>query len=167
VADTCVMVFTSRSVEQMLEEGGSQAWKLGSAARMCKYLVCTWNPLGEYARPNAAIGHGEAFLVAPIAEIERAPENPRRFIIRFTEYARVSVPHAWNGQRNPFTYASLGQLGIDLQDLRFDQASTTRLPALAHTHAPRLGPLTISMAKEGLSLHYGVDPQSIEITIRG
>ena len=87
MSDSCVMVFTSQSPEKMLANGASLAWKLGAAARQCRYLVCTWNPSGLYAQPNTGLSHGEAFLVALISSIEPAPlsDGPGRSNIRFRE----------------------------------------------------------------------------------
>jgi len=63
----------------MLGHGGSQSWILNlRRARDCKYVVCAWNPRGEYAKPNVKLRHGEAYLVAPIASIDPArPPEPR------------------------------------------------------------------------------------------
>ena len=122
--DSCIVVFTSHTIEQMLAEGGSQAWKLGARASECQYLVCTWNSVGEYARANTGLRHREAFLVAPIAGIERAlpPRNPKRSIIRFTEFARISIPEIWNRQQNPIHYSSLNEVLIDVGRLEFRPA---------------------------------------------
>ncbi len=121
-ADSCIAVLTSRNIERMLRDGGSQAWKIGSSARRCRYLVCIWNAQGEFASANEPYDHGEAFLVAPIASIEpaAAPEPVGRSIIRFTSVARISVPQAWNAQRNPVWYTSLSDLGIEVTALKFE-----------------------------------------------
>lgn len=166
--DSCIVVFTSRTVQRMLADGGSLAWKLGNAARRCPYLVCTWNSHGEYANPNEGLVHGQAFLVAPIAAIEPAllPQHAGRYIIQFNEYARISIPNVWNGQRNPVWYSSLRTLGVDLNGLHFDRVeAAARSASLAQQSS--VAPLTITAAKQGLAVNYAVDPSDIEITIRG
>jgi hypothetical protein len=171
--DSCIVVFTSRTVDEMVAAGGSQAWKLGTAARKCRYLVCTWNSSGDHAQPNQGLSHGEAFLVAPISAIEPAPlpEDPSRSIIRFTEFARTAIPSAWRGQRNPVAYStisSLREMGIDL-DMAKCVFRPVPQPRRLSAAAARPGgpPLTIAQAKEALAATYGVQPHSIEITIRG
>lgn len=166
--DSCIVVFTSRNVQRLLSDGGSQAWKLGTPARACRYLVCTWNAHGDYANRNEQLEHGQAFLVAPIIAIEPAmpPEPAGRYIIRFNEYAGISIPHAWNGQRNPVWYSSLQEVGVELRDIQFEKAESLKRLAIP-VHRPSVGPLTIVAAKQGLAVNYGVDPSAIEITIRG
>jgi hypothetical protein len=40
-----------------------------------------------------------------------------RFVLRFSEYARVEVPNAWRPQRLPFRYGTLEEVGIDPETL--------------------------------------------------
>lgn len=171
--DRCIVVFTSRGISQMVEAGGSQAWTLDpKRARGCAYLICTWNPTGEFARSNEGRTHGEAFLIAPISAVELAPENPERYIIRFDEFARISIPNAWNGQRNPVWYASLSELGIIPSEFTLEASTastlgltspTGRMPAIAASDTP----LNIDAAKRGLAAYFQINPEQIEITIRG
>lgn len=165
---SCIVVLTSRSIERMLNEGGSQAWVLNAKqARSRHYLVCCWNPGGNYAVSNEDRHRGEAFLVAPITAIEPAPDNPERYIIRFTKYAPVSVPNIWNGQRNPVRYSMLEALEIEPDDLVFqDIPSNLRKasPSIAEGSVPQL---TIEAAKRGLAARFGVSHEAIEIIIRG
>jgi hypothetical protein len=124
--------FYSRTVERMEDEGGSAAWRLAPGhAQTCHYLVCCWNTKGKFAAPNYGPGHREAFLVAPIRSIELAPELPEhRYIIRFAEFARVSVPAVWLGHRNPVNYGSLSELRINLGSLTFDPGAKRPAPKL-------------------------------------
>lgn len=175
--DSAILVFTSRSVEQMQDQGGSQAWVLDpKRARGCGYLVCSWNPTGQYATNTQSRKHREGFLVAPIASVDPTPEEPGRYIIRFSECARISVPDAWPlRQRNPVTYTTLHDLGIDVAELTFEpserqqpQPAPPRAPvAAAMSSNGVVAPLTISAAKRGLAVHYGVEADAIEILIRG
>jgi hypothetical protein len=172
--DTCIVVFTSRSAEQMLSEGGSQSWVLDpKRARRCAYVVCAWNSSGEFAGLRAGRQHGEAYLVAPITSIEpvQAHERSPRFCIRFKEVALINIPNAWGGQRNPVFYTTLKDLGINVEDLTFEAvASVMPGEATISPHASLNGavaPLTIAAAKRGLAVCYGVEPEAIEIVIRG
>jgi hypothetical protein len=178
--DNCILVFTSRSIEQMLAQGGSQAWVLDARrARRHRYVVCAWNSTGAYAKNSGERQHGEAYVVAPITSVESAgrPKESHRYIIRFGEFAHVSVPNAWpHGQRNPVFYTTLHDLGIDPDSLKFvnvpiEPAPPVAAPAGRPATAPppngEASPLTIVAAKRGLAAHYGVATDAIEIIIRG
>ncbi len=117
--ETCIVTFTSRSVSDMLADGGSKAWVLDpKRASESRYLVCAWNARGPLRADTAGkLGHGEGFLVAPITAIEPVP--PNRFIIRFREFARIGVPKVWSGHQNPVWYVTLAELGIHLDELTF------------------------------------------------
>ena len=160
----------------MQDEGGSQAWVLDpKRARSSGYLVCSWNPTGEYAENTPSREHREAYLVAPISSVDPTPDEPGRYIIRFREFARVNVKNAWpHRQRNPVTYTTLHDLGIEVEDLTFEpsepqpQPAPSKAPAVAATSSNGVAaPLTIAAAKRGLAVHYGVEPDAIEIIIRG
>jgi len=151
-------------------DGGSAAWHLKAKnARACPYVVCSWNPNGKFAQPNYGPGHGDAFLVAPITAVEPAPTNAERYILRFAEFARVSVPDVWPGNQNPVTYASLSKLGIDLDSLAFEPVSqrTELLVPASSSPSSNGAPLPISAAKPRLAAYYGVPIEAIEIVIRG
>ncbi len=98
------MVFTGRSIEELISERGSQEWVLNpERAPRCSYLVCTQNAEGNR---GGRAGHGEAFMVGKVSTVEAAPEetppgNPERYIIRISDFARISIPNAWDGSRNP------------------------------------------------------------------
>src|ERR1019366_294153 len=120
--ENTVFVFTGRSVDQMLSEGGSQAWALDAGrARRCAYVVCSQNRHSDTIRSGVA-PHGSAFLVAKIADVVDSPEVPGRYNILFSEFARIAVPSLWGGWRNPVKYTSLEELGIDEARLTFEAA---------------------------------------------
>jgi hypothetical protein len=169
--DNCILVLTSRSIEQMQDQGGSKAWVLDPRrARSCGYLVCAWNPTGDYAENTTDREHREAYLIAPISSVEPAPDEPGRYLIRFRDFARISIKGVWpHRQRNPVTYTTLSKLGINVDEVRFEVAqsppSASKVPAAEPASVTR--PLTIAAAKLGLAAHYGVEPGAIEIVIRG
>ena len=118
-----IHVLTSRDLPRLLDDGGSGNWKLDpTRARHCRYLVCSWNRLGEYARLANDLDHKEGFLVATIAGI--VPSNePGRRLIQFDTYAEIRTPNLWPGLRNPVTYTSLDALNIDPEILAFTSIS--------------------------------------------
>lgn len=168
-------VFTFRSVERMLREGGSQAWNLSpNNARRCSYVVCCRNRFAEWGSEGEE-EHGAAFLVGKISSVEPSPERPDRFIIKISEYALIDPkPVVWPGSRNPVWYVkNLSELEIDETVLDWhpmpdqDEAvpQDDGLP-LSHNFSSR-GGLTIPQAKAGLALTFGVSPENIEIVVRG
>ena len=166
-----VMVLTARSVERMVNEGGSQAWRLVPAnAREMKYVVCTRNKRAHWGDGNEA--HRNGFLVAKIESVVASPERPVRFLIRFSEYARIDVPELWRkGDRNPVRYCLISEFGIDPSKLKWeqmpaDQPESLGLKKVEKTHLHVAKPLTISEAKHGLALAFNVALEAVEITIR-
>src|ERR1700722_6713587 len=121
--EDAIVVFTARSPERIIREGGSQAWVLNPAhAKRCHWLVCTQNrhnPDHEFS--DASEPHGSAFLLGKIASIIRAPEagSDDRWMVTLSEFARIHYPHAWDHGRNPVRYSSLKQLGIELEGVVF------------------------------------------------
>jgi hypothetical protein len=165
--EDCLTVFTSRNIDQMIAQGGSRAWKLdASRARTCRYLVCTWNATGEFVRASEGRRNGEAFLVAPISSIDTDRQEPGRYIVRFTEFARVSMQNIWPGVRNPVRYCSIQDVGFDPDRLTFEPVPPYE-PAAPPGERSAIATLTIDDAKLGLAATFGVSPESIEIVIRG
>jgi hypothetical protein len=168
-----IVVFTARSLERIVREGGSQAWVLNPVnARQCRWLVCTQNrhnPDHEFS--DATEPHGTAFLIGKISGIVRAPEADAgdRWMVTISEFAHISVPRAWDHGRNPVRYMSLAEIGINLNEIQF-----VPMPAIADS-PPSLAPrpssvataLTIAEAKKVLATTFGVKPEAVEITIRG
>lgn len=173
------VVFTAKSIDRILREGGTSAWRLDrNHARRCKYAVCTRNARAPWVEGPEE--HHAAFLVGKIRDVvpcrptpenEEAPEN--RFLIEFSEFARVNVPNLWTGDRNPIKYRSAEEVSID-----FSQLDWEKMPEVVGESAsePSQGravekvtvkPLTMAEAKKGLALTFNVPPEAIEITIRG
>lgn len=171
--DDAVVVFTARSPDRIIREGGSQAWVLNAArAKQCTYLVCTQNrnhPDHEFS--DATEPHGTAFLIGKISAM-RQPDEDRdqdRFMIAISEYARIEIPDAWKHWRNPVRYMSLDELGIDLDGITFQpMPPSAGAAAVAPHHGEMPTPvLTIAEAKRQLAAAFGVKPDAVEITIRG
>jgi hypothetical protein len=175
--EDAVVVFTARSPDRIVSEGGSQAWVLNPVrAKQCTWLLCTQNrhnPDHEFS--DATEPHGAGFLLGRISGIRKSEEGEGvRWIIAISEYARLSIPNAWDGSRNPVRYTSLNELGINLNDLKLlpmsecAAARSLKRPAPASDAAAAPAPvLTIAEAKRQLAAVFGVKPDAVEITIRG
>lgn len=181
--DEAIVVFTAKSVERILAEGGTSAWRLQrNNARCCSYAVCTRNKHAKWdQRPQWTEGpeeHQSAFLVGKVSDVvacvpskENPKENPaNRFLVQFSEYALVTIPEVWKGDRNPVKYSSLEELGIDPGKLKWKKMPNAQ--EVSETQPVQaiqkpLGALTMAEAKQGLALTFNVAPEAIEITIRG
>ncbi len=171
--EATIVVFTARSPERIVREGGSQAWVLNPArAKQCKWLVCTQNrhnPDHEFS--DATEPHGSAFLVGKIAALVASHEDDAsgRWLIEINEFARISRSGVWDHGRNPVRYTSLSELDIDPDSLEFQQVPSRSQSATAAEPEPQTVPtrLTIAEAKLALAATFGVKPESVEITIHG
>jgi hypothetical protein len=165
--DTAV-VFTLKSVERILREGGSSSWRLDpSHARRCTYVVCTRNSKAKIVEGPEE--HQSAFLVGKVMDVVPAPWRMERYLILFSEYALLNTPKVWQGDRNPVRYASIGALGIDPSALDWKpmpESKPSRLPEESIAASASVGALTLIEAKKGLALTFGVSQDAIEITIR-
>lgn len=168
-----IVVFTARSPDRIVKEGGSQAWVLRpSTAKLAKWLVCTQNrhhPDHEFS--DATEPHGAAFLVGKISGITKSLEEgcENRWLVEISEFARISKPDVWKW-RNPVHYTSLSELGIKVDDLKFEPIpSAKQMPAMLESKAAPWPPatLTIAEAKKALAATFGVKPEAVEISIRG
>lgn len=188
-----IVVFTARSTETILEEGGSQHWVLNPVrAKRHKWLVCTQNRnFPDYEFSDGTEPHGSGFLMGKISGI--SPSDEERWLIEISEYARINRPMLWDGGRNPVRYCSLSDLGIRPNSLEFhpmpqvqrlkEEKTVMLLPEtndlpLSEEHSDSSfsvksngGDLeyrmSISDAKKALAATFGVKPEAIEITIRG
>jgi len=174
MSDKATVVFTAKSVERILREGGTSSWRLDrNNARHCDYAVCARNAHADWVEGTEP--HHSAFLIGKIRDVvpcTPTPENnespKNRYLIQFSEFARVDIADVWKGDRNPVKYATLTELGIDPSRLKWEKmpepdASTIAAPTT------RTGPMPLTMAeaKKGLALTFGVTPEAIEITVRG
>ncbi|HEU5341667.1 hypothetical protein [Edaphobacter sp.] len=180
------VVFTARSIERILAEGGTSAWRLDpNRTCRCEFVVCTRNAHGRWDQGDWGVGpepHHAAFVIGKIQKVVPStapPENGEsaksRYLIQFSEFARVNIPNVWKGDRNPVKYMSLENLDIDFSKLKWESLPepTNALTLVTETtsvlSAPKatFGALTMAEAKKGLALTFNVPPEAIEITIRG
>lgn len=178
MSDT-IALFTARSAERIIREGGTASWRLDrNNARRCTYAVCVRNAHADWG--DGREQHHNAFLIGKVADVVPTgptPENnesPKdRFLIRFSEFARIDIPDAWpKGYRNPVRYSTLEELGIDPAKLKWEtMPEPTEAPSAdedeAAIPARKDEALTIAQAKQGLAMTFGVPPEAVEITIRG
>lgn len=165
-----IVVFTAKSVERLLEEGGSSSWVLDRYnARAHEFIVCTRNAHADWTEGDEA--HGSAFLIGRIGDVVPSPSDAGRWLVKFSEYTRVNLPDIWKGWRNPVRYTTLEELGIDLSSLDFETMPPPKpqqvREQIKEKDQSKERRLTIEEAKRGLSLTFGVSPDAIEIIIRG
>ena len=169
-----IVVFTDESAEHIIEDGGSGEWLLDPVrAKQCTWLVCTQNRHTPYHASSAAEApHKSGFLVGRISGLRQAStdSSSNRWLIEISEYAPINYPDLWDGGRNPRRYTSLEDLGISVDGLEFQPIPLR--DAAPRQHGQRLPDspptmLTILEAKKALAATFGVNPEAIEITIRG
>ena len=176
MTEPCLVVLTARGRQTIINETGSQAWRLKPEnAKKLKYCVCVQNRLNGHWG-GADQPHHQAFMIGRIKDVVTSSERPDRYLVIFDEYANISYPDAWPGLRNPVRYGNLAEFGVD------DPNALTWLPMPSEpTGKPAsrsaqsgdadedrdgFGPLTIPEAKAGLALGLGVPEAAIEITVR-
>lgn len=152
-----LLTFTSHDEQYIKEHHYDDAWTLNEKrASNCKYLVCCYS---QGAKKGSAFCVG---LISRLAEVPTPPNEKKRYAINITEYAPIDRPNLWDGGRFPVRYVNLADLGIDLASLKFEPLQ--RQPVITAETTP---PLSIAQAKAGLAKQFGVDPDQIEIVIKG
>ena len=157
--NNCVVVLTARGKTRILKEGGSQSWRLNAHnAGMCDYLVCVQNRKQSWGEPEA--DHHTAVLVGKISSISQSQEEDAdgRWIINISEYADISIPNMWDGNRNPVSYSSLEEMNIDLNELKFTKLNEDN-------SSKTLDKISIPEAKRLLANYFDVPQENISITI--
>jgi len=162
-----VAVFTSKSVETILSDGGSQSWALDRVrAARCDYLVVCRNANDQ---PEGPEPHGSAFLVGKVSDVVASTETTGRYKILISHFAHVDWDDEWGGARNPVAYwkdtdykDEHGNVR-DFKSLDFKKVADFAVQR-ANDHA--LAGITIAAAKAGLAATFNVPEAAIEITIR-
>jgi hypothetical protein len=167
---SAMVVFTSETVETILNQGGTGDWVVSpKKAGTCKYVVCCRKT--DWVNRKEAIPHRTAFLVGAIAGLHKTPdsENERgqaHFLIEISEYASVQRSETWDKDtRNPVSYKTLRELGIDVRGLKF-KPMPPPAPARQSAKGSR-ATMSIAEAKKALAATFGVSADDVEITIRG
>jgi hypothetical protein len=158
-----VMVFTSKSLETMKQEGGSGNWAANKdRIKHAKWIVATRNQKSGWTQGTE--GHGSAFLIGRVSGIKQAPApESNRFVVVFDRYAELNLPDAWTGDRNPVAYTDLGTLGINPDALEWkdfegvgggSEGSSESTPAAVIDHARML-----------VANAFSVSPDAVKITV--
>jgi hypothetical protein len=130
-------VFTAKSVEQILAEGGTSSWSLNPATmKDVRYAICTRNrtrDLGE----GFEVGpepHRSAFVVGKVSGLRkvRFANGRQRYLVCFSEYALIDVADFWPKHRSPVTYMDVPENVLNLEGLDWQ-------PMPPPTHAVRTG----------------------------
>lgn len=171
---TAIMVMTARGPARLLAEGGTQAWVLNPTnARRHPYVVCVQNRHnGNWG--GATEPHNMAFLIGRISSVNTSPEDPNRYIVRMSEYARIAVPVVWPG-RNPVRYVTLSDFGIDPTALEWtptpaaEGAAPIEEDEDGEPAAPEVSPESIAGIvpefRARIAAVLGTDPAKIRISI--
>lgn len=167
-----LVVFTGKSMETILSDGGTNWWHVDrNRARNCEFVLCTRNTKAEWS--EGPEDHHSGFLFGRVSGVipKTNESGEDRFQIQFSEYARVTIPGAWKGDRNPVRYVtSLQEYGVNPAELEWRSMPSPSANGGARPNE-RLpdddGHLTITEAKRRLALTFGVLPDAIEIIIRG
>jgi hypothetical protein len=178
MANEVTVVFTAKSTERILKEGGTASWRLDrNNARQRPYALCTRNAHADWVEGPEE--HRSAFLlgkvsdVVPTRDVLEGENADNRYLIRFSEYAKLDMPDVWvKGDRNPVKYTTLEELGVDPSQLTWEAMPepgvVPYMSMVADDGRPAEDkPLTMAEAKRGLALMFNVPPSAIEITIRG
>lgn len=170
----CVTVLTARGIGEILNSGGSQAWRL-DATHVAKhaYLVCVQNSKKDWGTQEAK--HHHAFMIGKISGVSRAPESSKRWIINIDAYAEIDIPGQWDGNRNPISYRKLEDMGIDISKIDFKPLPKNESLPLNNMKekseydedSSEVKPINLKEAKLGLALYFGVNEEDIQITING
>ena len=162
--ENAVIVFTRKSLAQLLRYGGTGDWVADQKRiKKCRYVICTHHD--DWESDDHSVEPGAAFVIGKVSGVTMVPSpatGGERAVIHFSEYAEVRVPNVWTGNRNPVAYGVAEDL-LGISDL-----STLEWKPFPHdqVEAPKPAPLTIEQAKAGLAAGLGIPPACIEITIR-
>jgi hypothetical protein len=164
-----IVTFTARGFDDIVDGGGSQAWRLDlNKAYHTEYLVCVQNrsvgALGDGSAPSAP--HGEAFLIGHIREIAPLPSWPERWMIRIRDYATISTPSVWRGGIVPVRYMTLEDLGIEPDALHFRALESFSQDLIGQREETAPQGSLVEEAKQKLAAAYSVSPDAISIKIK-
>lgn len=166
MSDNVLSVLTFKSVETILDVGGTQSWALSRERAMgCKYAVVCRN--AHHPNVEGQEAHHSAFMVGKVSDVVPSTETEGRWLVLFSEYALVSVADQFGG-RNPVRFFSTDEYGdaIKFETLKFTPMPSRASIPVTHRPTPALG-MSIAEAKAALSVRYEVDPSNIDIIIRG
>ena len=152
--ENTILTFTKNDEQFIKINKFDAGWTIDEKrASNCKYLVCCHS---QGAKKGAAFCVG---LIDRLEPVELSEGGKQRYAIYITDYAPIDLPDIWDGGRFPVRYTNLIDLGIDLSSLQFEPLGMAKLAIIP--------PLSIAQAKEGLAKNYNIEPDQIEILIKG
>jgi hypothetical protein len=173
-----LVVFTNKSRERILAEGGTSDWVIvpGNVKKL-EYVVCTRNSHKAFEQgPKWQIGpeaHGSAFLVGRVSSVDFTYHaNGRdRYLVRFSEYAEVSIPNIRSAdRRNPVEYVSIETLkarGLDFDALTFNPMPQVQAEAEDEDVGESdVVPSVIDQAKQLIAKALGVPAEAVQLTVQ-
>ena len=172
-----IVILSTETEETIKQNAGTQSWKLDKKhVEHCSHvLICRKRNDPQWSRGTGT--NGTAFMIGRITGLSRSKDKdyPDRWKIEFREFSTIDIPNLWDGGRNPVRYTTLQKLGINPDAFEFSE-----LPKPKEIYGywgsgqfdvanqtPEANRLTIEEAKEGLAATFGVEPEAIEIIIRG
>jgi hypothetical protein len=163
-----VAVFTCRSPERIVREGGSQGWILSPMrVKRFKWLICVQNQHNkDLDFSDATEAHGTAFLLGKISGVRRSEEgsDQRRYLVEINEYARIAVPSFWDGNHNPVRYLSMADLGVDPSGLEW-HSMPAQVPTVSTEEEASPGDV-VAQARTRIAAAYGVKPSAVQISVQ-
>lgn len=180
MSNNALIVFTAKPIEMIHQQGGTASWVLSAASmRDVRFVVCTRNSdrtYDEECGPRTE-PHGSAFLIGKVSGLKQVGERNgrKRYLVQMSEYARVMVSDFWMHERNPTRYTDTDDLrerGIDVEKLDWlpmpGQERYRVMPFVQDEVAATVGDgLSITEAKQGLAVRFGVPEDAIQIVING
>lgn len=164
------VVFTFKDIHDIALVEGSQSWKTDlSKAREATHVVMTRNGRHRGAKSGDKVPHRAAFAVGRVVAIVPSDERDGRWKFKCDAIARLDPPkpEIWEkGRRYPVHYTTFEDLGINIDELKFEPLENYHSKSDDNISSPR-GALTIEAAKIGLAKTFKVKPEQIEITVRG
>jgi hypothetical protein len=165
--DDAILILTRKGMPSFVKDGGSGNWKIRPSRvhRLSYAVLCRNRNSDDPAEGDEP--HGSGFLVARVSGVTPSRE-PGRFVIQFSEIAKINKADLWPGYRVPTTYTSMASLGIDVATLDWQPLPTNgrneHLPTQARANEA-VGEI-IRRHKEELSKELGIPGHQIEILVR-
>lgn len=109
-----VGILTCKSLEDIIEAGGSGWWKIDPAKVKAAGKVLIMHNAHDKRAPGDPSLHGKPLILATVADVHRDEDG--RYLIQFSEFAEVtSEGFSWPGYRNPVTYLNDDEVMRHLQ----------------------------------------------------
>ena len=100
--ENVVLVYTGSDINMMIAEGGSGYWILGDSRRKeIEYLMAFKNDTQDWSILEKNVPKGTAFFIAKISGYTKmlSGEFKGKYLIKFSEYAEIVIPNAWEKAR--------------------------------------------------------------------